>query len=678
MQHDITVFMNDAASDNKKKCSLASEKTYEVGNNIFSFNGSPSFQKPKNYTRPCLPGIKGNNALTSIDFGINPVNINAFTSILSKIIKCIKVPVLFFVCCLSVFSNQLLAQTDTLSTVTELKKLSVEQLMDIVVTSVSKSPEKLSEVASAVQVVTADEIRRSGTLRLPGALRLASNMQVYSFGAQESRISSRGFNGYPVSNSSLSNKLLVLIDGRSVYSPLFGGVFWDVQNVLLEDVKQIEVISGPGGSIWGANAVNGIVNVISKSAKETQGIYTTAASGSQFKDFGAVRFGSHIDTTFYYRVYAVHYDFNSTSKSGGMDVRNAWNLTQGGFRMDYIPSVKSKFTLQGDMYGGKENDSSNTFINGQNIIGHWTYSLSDKSSISVQMYFDRTYRNIQKQQFINELNTYDIEMQHNFSAGKRNKIVWGIGYRVANDRINSALNDFNPPTKSLLLFSGFIQNQYAVIPERLELTMGSKVLHNDYTNFEFHPTIRLAYTPHVNTTIWTAVSQAVRTPTRLEVDHTSANFGSYGDFKSEKVRAYELGYRLRPVEKISISIATYYNQYKDLRSIDSNQTPPPQFYFSNHLKARTYGVEVSANIDLKSWWRMRGGYTWMHEKFTITSDLTYPQSNYFEANDPKNQFIIQSMMDVTKHVQVDGVVRYVDVLPAAISLPSVPSYFTGI
>src|SRR6185436_12830656 len=189
----------------------------------------------------------------------------------------------------------------SLQAVKELKKLSVEELMNIVVTTVSKSPEKLSEAASAIQVVTGEEIRRSGTLRLPGALRLATNMQVFSSGAHNTRVSSRGFSGLPISNSSLSNKLLVLIDGRTVYTPLFGGVFWDVQNVLQEDIKQIEVVSGPGGVLWGANAVNGIVNIISKTAKETQGMYASVSAGSQVRDFVSARYGSNIDTTFYYR-----------------------------------------------------------------------------------------------------------------------------------------------------------------------------------------------------------------------------------------------------------------------------------------------------------------------------------------------------------------------------------------
>jgi len=623
-------------------------------------------------------GIEDNKNLGAADFIVKPSSIKELTEILSGILRKKIFSLLFFIMALSFLPGRCYAQNDSLQAVKELKKLSVEELMNIVVTTVSKSPEKLSEAASAIQVVTGEEIRRSGTLRLPGALRLATNMQVFSSGAHNTRVSSRGFSGLPISNSSLSNKLLVLIDGRTVYTPLFGGVFWDVQNVLQEDIKQIEVISGPGGSLWGANAVNGIVNVISKSAEETQGLYATAASGVQINDFGAVRYGSHIDSTFFYRAYVQRYDFASTTLNNGTDAKDAWNITQGGFRMDFTSSAKSKFTLQGDVYGGKEDDTASTSVNGQNIIGRWTYTFTDKSGITIQAYFDRTYRNFNSISggFNDKLNTYDIDAQHNFSLGNRNKVVWGVGYRAADDNINAVLNNFVPAHRTLQLFSGFIQDQFAIVPDHLELTFGTKALHNDYTEFEFQPTIRLAWSPSPVHTLWIAASRAVRTPTRLDVDNKSPGLGSYGNFKSEKLMAYELGYRTRPAANISFSLATYYNRYEDLRSIDTNYTPPPMFYFGNNLEAETYGVEFSANVILAKWWKMRGGYTWMHENFTTTAESTYPQSSSFEAIDPESQFLIQSMMDVAKHFQIDGVVRYVDNLPASFITPAVSSYLT--
>ncbi len=717
MSSNTTVFLIEDDFDDQEIFSIALEKADHTAKCVFANDGIQALERinkdlaltpdfifidmnmPRMNGRQCLSEIKKIERLKNVpvfmfstaadpgdseenrntgaaDFIVKPSSIRELTDILSGILRKKLWSLLLFIIALSFFPGRSYSQKDSVPAVQELKKLSVEELMNIVVTTVSKSPEKLSEAASAIQVVTQEDIVRSGTLRLPGALRLSANMQVFSSGAHNTRVSSRGFSGLPISNSSLSNKLLVLIDGRTVYTPLFGGVFWDVQNVLQEDIKQIEVISGPGGSLWGANAVNGIVNVISKSAEETQGLYATVASGVQVHDFGAVRYGSHIDSTVFYRAYVQRYDIGSTTLTDGTDARDAWNITQGGFRMDVNASSKSKFTLQGDLYEGSEDDTASTMVNGQNIIGRWTYTCSDKSGVTIQAYFDRTYRNINSQGFRDKLNTYDIDAQHNFSIGNRNKVVWGIGYRAADDNIITVLDDFDPAHRTLQLLSGFIQDQFAIVPDHLELTLGTKALHNDYTDYEFQPTIRLAWSPSPVHTLWTAASRAVRTPTRLDRDNKSSVLGAYGNFKSEKLMAYELGYRTRPAANLSFSVSTYYNRYEDLRSIDTNHTPPPMFYFGNNLEAETYGVEFSANVILTKWWKLRGGYTWMHEKFTTNSESTFPQSSAFEAIDPENQFLFQSMMDVAKHFQIDGVVRYVDKLPASIVTPAVSSYLT--
>ncbi len=610
--------------------------------------------------------------LGATEFIIKPSNINDLTAILGRILKNHFMPLMLLLFLLSMVPGRSLAQTDTVRSAKELKRLSVEELMNVVVTSVSRSPEKLSEVASAIQVVTSEEIKRSGTLRLPGALRLATNLLVSSSGAHDTRISSRGFNGFPISNSSLANKLLVQIDGRSVYTPLFGGVFWDVQNVLLEDVKQVEVISGPGGSLWGANAINGIINVVSKSAKESQGVYVSGASGNQLQDFGAVRYGAHsADTTFFYRIYAQRFDINNSKNLNGFENKDAWNMTQGGFRMDYFPSGNTTFTLQGDMYEGREDETMPTVVNGQNIIGRWNYRYSEKSDLTVQAYFDRTYRNIESQSTVDDLKTYDLDIQHNMSTGSRNKLIWGLGYRIADNELRTETAIITPAQKILQLFSGFVQDQFALVPEKMDLTIGTKVLRNDYTGVEFQPTIRLAYFVNDKNTLWTAVSRAVRTPSRIDSD-----IASPVDFHSEKVLSYELGYRARPAENLSFSISGYYNQYDDLRSLDTNHTPPPDSYFGNNLDATTYGVEFSAKIIAADWWKIRGGYNWLHEEFTTTSPLTNPLSYLLEAIDPKNQFLVQSLMDVAKHFQVDGTLRYVDLISGGGALPSIPSFIT--
>ncbi|HEX5111314.1 MAG TPA: response regulator [Saprospiraceae bacterium] len=605
------------------------------------------------------------------EFVVKPADINVLTNVLKRIVRQYVKPIMMIVFLMCFFPRQSFAQVNTVTSAKELKKLSMEELMNIVVTSVSKTPEKLSEVASAIQVVTNEDIKRSGVIRLPGALRLATNLQVYSSGAHDTQITARGFNGFPVANSSLSNKLLVLIDGRTVYNTLFGGVYWDVQNVMLEDVNQVEAISGPGGSIWGANAVNGIINIVSKSARETQGLYATVAAGDQLQDYGAIRYGSHIDSTIFYRAYVQHFDINSATRTDGTDAQDAWYNTQGGFRFDYIPSSKSTITVQGDLYQGEEDDTASTIVNGQNIIARLTHHLSDRAGFTVQTYFDRTYRNIQSQNSSIEVNTYDIDMQHNFLAGNRNKIVWGLGYRLTSDHIISQTTPIAPLDRNLPLYSGFVQDQIALVLERLDLTIGTKVLHNFYTGFEIQPTVRLAYFLNDHNTLWAAVSHAVRTPTRIDRDIPSPVI-----FDSEKLNAYELGYRVRPSNSMSFSIATFYNQYTDLRSIDINPAPPPPAYFANHLEANTWGVEIFANVIATRWWKLRGGYTWMEEEFMKTSDLTLSNGYLREAIDPNNQFLIQSIMDIAKHFQVDGTVRYVDKLPASFTIPEVEAYTT--
>ncbi len=642
---------------------------------IDRLKGTPVFM----YSTSADPAeIEENLKLGATDFILKPADITMLTSILTKILSRNIVPFIFF---LSVFlcmsgNTKAQQQPDSLASADTLKKLSVEQLMNLVVTSVSRAPEKYSEIASAIQVVTGEEIRRSGTLRLPGALRLATNLQVSASGAHDTRITSRGFNGYPVANSSLANKLLVLIDGRSVYTPLFGGVYWDVQNVLQENIKQIEVISGPAGALWGTNAVNGVVNVISKTAKETQGIYASVAAGLALQDFGAVQFGSHVDTSFYYRAYVQRYDYRSTTLTNGEDAGDAWNITQGGFRTDYYPSAKSTITVQGDLYAGTEDDTGSTYINGQNIIGRWSHNISSTSGISFQAYFDRTYRHVTGKHTLDELYTYDLDFQHDFKTGSRNKVVWGLGYRIGDDHFTNAGNTIVPNDRTLHLYSGFVQDQFSVVPEKLELTVGTKIMQNEFTKLEYHPTARIAWLPNQRHTIWAAVSQGVRTPTRLEKDLKDTTLGVYVDFKSEKVIAYEAGYRISPGENVSVSLAAFYNDYRDLRSIDSNTTALPHYYFANNLAANTYGIELSARAIATRWWKLRGGYTFLQEDFTIKSEKTSELSIPFEASDPEHQFLLQSLMDVYKHFQLDVTFRYVSSIPAAITIPAVDSYFT--
>jgi len=372
--------------------------------------------------------------------------------------------------------------SDTNSSPSALKKLSLEELMHIEVTSVSRSPERLFDAASAVQVITGDDVRRSGATSIPEALRLAPNLDVAQVNSHDWAISARGF------NNTIANKLLVMIDGRTVYTRLYAGVFWDVQNVLLEDLDRIEVVSGPGGTLWGANAVNGVINIITKSAKDTQGTYLSGAGGSLLQDFGAARYGGSIGTNLYYRVYGQRFDRNSTVFPSGQDAADSSEMTQGGFRLDWYPSDGNTLTLQGDAYGGNEQGQpSDTTLNGQNVLGRWTHTFSPESDLQVQTYFDRTWRRIPGT-FAEDLKTYDFDFQHRFALGERQSIVWGAGYRLMQDEVeNSPALAFLPPNRNLQLFSGFLQDEITLIPERLKFTAGTKVEHNDFSGVEVQP-----------------------------------------------------------------------------------------------------------------------------------------------------------------------------------------------
>ncbi|MDO6432728.1 TonB-dependent receptor [Flavitalea sp. BT771] len=576
---------------------------------------------------------------------------------------------------LTFLSNAVFAQRqESLLSSSRLKKMSLEELMNTEVISVSMRPEKLAEVASAVQVITGEDIHRSGVTRLPGALRLVSNLQMEQANSHDWAITARGFNGLPSAGGVLANKLLVMIDGRSIYSPLFGGVYWDVQNTLLQDLDHIEVVSGPGGTLWGANAVNGVINIITKSARETQGWYLSGAAGSFLQDLGEVRYGTRVDSTLFVRIYGQRLDQRNTELAGGINAKDAWNMTQGGFRMDYYPSATNTFTLQGDLYSGVANKDSllkHTVTNGQNVLARFTHLFSGSSDLKIQAYFDRTWRTTPHSAtpFSYRINTYDIDIQHRFAAGKLHNIVYGIGYRLQEDEAAASLL---PLSRNMPLYSGFVQDEITFVPNFLKLTIGSKFLHNIYSGFETQPGARITWTVDRRQTIWTAVSRAVRTPTRFDTDFIRRRL----KFLSEKVIAYELGYRVRPLDRLSLSLASFYNRYHDIRSIDSNASPTVPLVLANSQRAESWGFELSGSFQALEWWRLRGGYTYFSKNIWPTSPKVLPASVDFEGVDPRHQCLLQSIMDLPRHLQLDLVARYADQLPGSTFTAHIPAYFT--
>jgi len=581
---------------------------------------------------------------------------------------------------------------DALPSDSELKKLSLEQLMDVEVTSVSRSPEKLLEAPSAIQVITNDDILRSGATSIPEALRLADNLDVAQKGSHAWAISARGF------NTDSANKLLVLIDGRSVYTPLFSGVFWDQQDYLLQDIDRIEVISGPGGTLWGANAVNGVINIITKSAKDTQGLYAEAGGGSILQDFVGVRYGLTVAPDVYLRVYGKYFDRDSEVFPNGDDASDSWRMGQGGFRMDAKVSPDDGLTFQGDFYSGDEGVATGgrVKVNGNNVLGRWSHTFSEDSDMSLQVYYDRTHLNdpvpgnsvAPEGRLIDDLNTFDVDFQHRFRLWDFNHVVWGLGYRFTDDAVENAPGlAFFPTTLDHHLFSGFVQDEVSLV-KKLTLTLGTKIEHNDYTGFEVEPSVRLSWTPTEQQTVWAAVSRAIRAPSRIDRDVRLPTpfFAPLIDnlligganFESETVIAYELGYRLQVASQFSISASTFYNVYDDIRS--TSLGPPPfglPLFYANNLEGDNYGLELSANYRVFDWWRLHGGFDLLREDIHVKSGQFDFNKGFNETADPKHQFSLRSSMDLPQNIEFDVALRYVDSFEFNNNgVPgTVPSYF---
>ena len=595
---------------------------------------------------------------------------------------------LYFACAASAaFADEAAAGTASTG---DLKQLSLEDLMNVKVTSVTKQPQKLLNAPSAIQVISAEDIRRSGATNIPEALRLADNLEVAQINAHDWAISARGF------NANLANKLLVLIDGRAVYTPLYGGVLWNVQDVLLEDIERIEVISGPGGTLWGANAVNGVINIITKSASQTQGTYASAAGGNQLQNFGAARYGAEVAPDVYLRFYGKYFDEGDEVTTSGANAEDSWHMLRGGFRMDINELGTNALTVQGDSYHGGENDgvAGDAELSGGNLLGRWSHAISADSGFTLQMYYDHTYiaqpfaasppapffSGFPAASLTDTLDTYDLDFQYHLGWGDRQKIVWGLGYRATHeDDQDLSVVRFTPPTLNQNLYSGFVQDEIAVA-RNIEFTIGSKLEHNDYTGFEVEPSARVQWNFDPKEMVWAAVSRAVRTPSRYDHDlqvpsglidapapFKFPEFYLTGnpDFKSETLIAYEVGYRAELASRLSGSVSAYYNDYGDLRSTIATPTTatyvfPYPVYFQNNLEGDTYGVELSASYQLLDWWRLHAGYDLLQEHLHAKPGETDATGATNETADPQQQFSLRSAMELPHEVQFNAALRWVD------------------
>ena len=588
----------------------------------------------------------------------------------------------------------------------QLGDLSVEQLLDLKVTSVARREETVSRSPAAIYVITQEEIRRSGARSIFEALRLAPGLNVAQVDAHTSAVSARGFNDI------FADKLLVLIDGRSVYTPLFSGVFWDAQDVVMEDIERIEVIRGPGAALWGANAVNGVINITTKRAAQTPGGLLTMGGGTEERAFTTVRFGGALSDELHYRAYAKGFLRDDGEKAGGGAAHDRWRMGQTGFRLDWTPA-ENVFTLQGDVYRGFENslyhrlrpnppfasyrDYSVGQISGGNLLGRWTRELAGGGQFSLQTYYDRTNRDASI--FTERRDTFDIDFQHRFSWGDRQTIVWGGGYRHGSDEIQNNFDiSVSPDSLTTNLFSAFLQDEITVVKDRLVLTLGSKLERNDFTGFEFQPSARLLWTPTARQSAWASISRAVRTPSRAERDillrrdpvlpanalyPTSPALlteisGSDG-IKSEEVIATEFGYRIEATPRLSFDLALFYNDYS---KIGTFEVAEPQFdlltdpahidlRIQNGLKAETYGGEIAATWQATPWWKWRANYSLLYIKAHLEDGRNSVSSEHrSEGQSPRHQAGVRSSIDLPHGLEFDAGLRYVDALPAL----SVPAY----
>lgn len=555
-----------------------------------------------------------------------------------------------------------------------LADLSLEQLSDIVVVSVSRQRERLSAAAASIFVITGNDIRRAGAQSLPEALRLAPNLQVARVDARNYAISARGF------NSPFANKMLVMIDGRSIYSPLFSGVFWDAQDVVMEDIDRIEVISGPGATIWGANAVNGIVNIITRASGDTQGGLAVAGGSANEKN-GTLRYGGKLANGGHYRVYGKYAEADDTYTASEVNTNTGWRRRQTGFRTDFSDRGQT-VTLQGDVYGGDlgQLGTPDIRIGGANLLGRLTRKLSDGSDMRVRVYLDHTERD-QPNAFNERLDTLDLDFQHGIRLGEIHQVAWGAGYRHAWDRVeNGPVFSFLPASMDMHWANVFVQDEIE-LRKALRLTLGAKLEHNNYTGKELLPTVRLAWTPDASQLVWGAVSRTVRAPSRIDRDlYAPSNppvvggvaqfaIGGGPDFVAETANVIEIGYRAQPTPALSYSVTVFHSDYDRLRTFEPR--PGASSVFSNLGEGTARGIEMWGTWQAASTWRLHGGLVTQSIDTRIKpGSRDSAGSTGLATNDPSHYWMLRSSHDLSEKTQFDVTLRYMGSLPR----PVVPSY----
>jgi iron complex outermembrane receptor protein len=589
---------------------------------------------------------------------------------------------------------------DRQKTSRDLTEVSLEDLMNIEVTIASKKHQRLSQTPAAVFVITQEDIRRSGLSAIPDLLRMVPGMQVAQTLSGDWAVSARGF------NDTYSNKLLVLVDGRTVYSPMFSGVFWDEQDIPLETIERIEVIRGPGATVWGTNAVNGVINIITKSARDTQGAAAKAGIGTGGQKIGVARYGGELGRRGHYR-FASKYlhgrSLRDAEQRFGIPGQSAFNL---GFRADWELSARDSLMLKADGFQSRSEAElirsrapldaparGSSEASGGSVMLSWLRSNSDASHSELQVYLSRPVRSDVMHRA--SYTTIDFDFHNEIAVSESNAIVWGLNFR------DSALSTrgtthayFTPESRNVRLFSGFVQNEWTIAADRLALIAGTKLEHNAFSGGEIQPTARILWTPTASHTAWGAVSRAVRAPSMLDSDLRARSdtladpsglpiflraFGN-PDFLPESVIAIEAGYRLQAASRLSIDVAAHHSIYRRLRSYE---TGAPAFFFApqphveihtvfgNAMRGRARGFEATATWSASDRWRLIPGYSWLQLNMrTDPGSLDVSGREYVEGRNPRHQAQIRSLLDITRRLQFDAAAYY----NGALSNLAIPAY----
>ena len=594
--------------------------------------------------------------------------------------KIFKAKVMAIVCavfCNAVFTSQCCAVED------DKLDMSLEDLMSIKVTSVSKKTQNISDSAAAIFVITEKDLMRSGATSIPEALRMVPGIHVGRIDSNKWAVTSRGF------NNRFTKKLLVMIDGRAVYTPGFSGVYWEVQDLVLEDVERIEVIRGPGASLWGANAVNGVISIITKHAADTLGGMVSVGGGNVEKAFGSARCGAALGKGVYGRIYAKYFNRDEFEYKAGGDAGDNWDNFRTGFRMDAILPGPVDFTVQGDLYKGSINQSledlpietrpysldveEDADVSGGNLLARWHRILSLSSSMTIQAYYDRTTRD---DFYIYELrDTLDLDMQHRFSPLDGHDLIWGARYRYTHDdMIGRYVMEIDPDSQGDNLFSAFVQDDISLVKDKLWLILGTKFEHNDYTGYEFQPNGRILWSPHPKHRVWTAVSRAVRTPSRGDYDANltvgviprssplspiKISIDGNEAFESETLTAFEAGYRFLPDRQFSLDVSVFHNDYDDLEEyveLRDVHTGTISLLRENQGRGVVQGLELSAGWQPIQWLKTDISYSY------LDTDISY-------SFVPEHQFSLRVGLDLPHDFEADIWLRYTGEVEARQSSP---------